>query len=324
MSVHRLVVGVGNGGRDARLAVLAGRQGAAFSFNQALELGFPRATIHRRLASGAWTRLFAGVYTFGGSETTRLQQIWAAVLAAGTNAAVTHETAGLCHGAERLSSEPITLTNPHRWHHRLDGVFVHQIDDLLPRHLVRWNGLRMSSPARVVVELGATQPEAVIGRVADDFLRMRKTTTAAISSVFADVARPGKPGVERIARILDERSDGYVPPHSELERIFFDVLAAGGLPPPVRQFPLPGRGRLRGIADGAYLDAQMILEVDGRRWHARMQAARADAERDADAASQGWQTLRFVFEQVVYDPLYVCRVVADTRASRLQLFRRSA
>ena len=314
-------------GRDARLALLAGRQGGAFSFAQALEIGFPRATLHRRLASGIWVKRFAGVYGFGGAETTRVHDLWCAALACGPDASITHESSALIHGAEHLPLDPVTLTAPHGAHARLDGVFVHQIDDLTSADVMIWNGLRVSKPARVVVELGATQSVAVIGRVADDLIRLRKTTYPQICAAFHRVVRPGKPGMQRVARVLDDRGDGYVPPASELERTLFAVLVAGGLPAPVRQLPLPGRGvrgSIRGVVDAGFPDAQLLLEADGRRWHDRLDAARADRERDAQAARVGWQTLRFVHEQLVGGPAEVCAIVEDTLRVRLALLGRAA
>jgi len=311
-------------GRDARLALLVGRQAGAFSFAQALSLGFPRATIHRRLGSGAWDRRFPGVYVAGGSPRTRAQELWSAVLAVGRGAVVTHESAALIHGAERLPRDPVTLTIGHGRHQRLNGLFVHQIDDLAPWHHGRWNGLVVSTPARAVVELAATQPGGEIGRVADDLVRAGRTTYAAISAVLANVARPGKPGIGKVARVLDERGDGYVPPASELERTLFAALAAGGLPAPVHQASLPGRGTVPGVVDAVYRDARMVLEADGRRWHTRMAASRRDRERDAQVVRAGWVTLRFVYEQIVHDPAEVCAIVQDTRDVRLDLFRRAA
>ena len=311
-------------GRDARLALLATRQAGAFTYLQATEIGFPHSTISRRIASGAWQRLHPGVYSAGGAHLSRQLELWAAVLAAGHGAVLSHESAAIAHGAERLPLHPITLTNPHGSHQRIEGVVVHQIDDLTSSHCTKWNGLPVSTPARAIVELGATQGAEVIGRVADDLVHERRTSYVAIASVLAAVARPGKPGIAKLAVVLDERSDGYVPPASELERSLFAALDAGGLPPPVRQLPLPGRDGIRGIADGGYLDALMVLEADGRRWHTRVEAARKDRERDARVVRAGWVPLRFVYEQIVGDPAGVCQAVAETRERRLAQLRRAA
>lgn len=311
-------------GRDARLALLMSRHGGAFTFAQALGLGFTRSMIGRRLASGAWQRLHSGVYGVAGCPSSRLTSLWAAILAAGDGAVITHETAALLHGAERLRPEPLTLTRPHGSHHRIEGVIVHQIDDLVDAHRTRWKGLPISTPARSVVELGATSSVEVVGLVADDLVRLRRTTYGRIAAVLGHVARPGKPGIEIVMAMLDERSDGYVPAQSELEGALFCTLDAGGLPRPVRQLPLPGRGPRPGIADGGYLDAQIVLEADGRRWHARVDAARRDRERDAQVVAAGWVPLRFVYEQIVGDPAGVCAVVEETRSMRLSQLRRAS
>jgi hypothetical protein len=305
-------------GREARLAMVAARHGGAFTFRHALDLGYSRATISRRLRSGAWVRVHPGVYVLGGAPTTRSTDLWAAVLAAGPRSVITHESAALLHGAERLPTLPVTLTAPHSTHHHLTDVFVHQIDDLAPSHRTTIHRLPVSTAPRAIVELGATRPVAVVGRVADDLVRMGRTSYAAIGSVLAQLTRPGKPGLATVAEVLELRGDGHVPPASQLERMLFDTLDAGGLPAPVRQLPLPGRGPVAGIADGGYLDAKIVLEADGRRWHARVEAARRDRERDAQVARAGWVTLRFVHEQLRDDPVGVCAVVEDTRATRLR------
>ncbi len=309
-------------GRDARLALVAGRQAGAFSLRQAMEVGFPRSTIGDRVRRGVWERRLPAVFAMAGSPTSWETRLWTSALAVGRAGVLTHETAALCHGAERLPADPVVLTVPHRWHHRLAGTFVHQIDDLQPWHRTTWRGLAISRPARSVVELAATQSAVTIGRVADDLVRLRSTTYEQIGRVFAEVARPGKPGMERLARVMDERSGGHVPPASELERALFEALAAGGLPAPRRQVPLPGRGPVSGTADAAYDDARIVIEVDGRRWHARVDAARRDRERDVQVVRAGWVTMRFVYEHVVGSPAEMCAAVREARAARLDLVPR--
>ncbi len=311
-------------GRDARLGLLASRQAGAFSYAQAIRVGFPSSTIGRRLRTGAWIRLFPGVYVVAGTPPSRDLELWSAVLAVGEAAVLSHESAALLHAAEGLPPDPITLTVAHGSHHRLGGLVVHQIDDMTRRQRMAIGGLPVSTPARTVVELGSTLGLRELGRVADDLVRSHRTTYPAIAAVLAHLARPGKPGMETVARMLVERGDGYVPPASELERALFATLAAGGLPAPDRQIPLPGRGPVAGVADGGYRDARIVLEADGRRWHTRMEAARRDRERDAQVVRAGWVPLRFVYEQINHDPVEVCEIVADTREHRLALFRKAA
>ena len=99
----------------------------------------------------------------------------------------------------------------------------------------------------------------------------------------------------------------------------FGALAAGGLPAPARQTTLPGRGLSEGLVDASYRDARVVLEADGRRWHTRIRDLAKDHVRDAEAARVGWETLRFVYEQIVEEPDEVCATVADVRAVRLGL-----
>jgi hypothetical protein len=306
-------------GFDRRISLLASRQGSAFSRQQALAVGATDPMIARRLGSGRWTRAHPGVYVLTGSSPSWIQDVWCAWLAAGPGATVTHESALRLHGVERTAPRPITLTVPHGSHARVAGAIVHQIDDLAPPHITTMNGLPVSRVARAVVEVAATVSEPRLGDIVDDVVWGRRASLLRVSACLRQVARPGKPGVARLARVLDARSDGPVPAGSDLERSMLRALVAGGLPAPARQTPLPGRGLAEGLVDASYSDARVILEADGRRWHTRIRDLAKDHVRDAEAARVGWETLRFVHEQIADEPEEVCATVADVRAVRLGL-----
>jgi Protein of unknown function (DUF559)/Transcriptional regulator, AbiEi antitoxin len=307
-------------GFDNRIGTMAARQASAFSRKQALAAGATDPMIARRLRSGRWTRAHPGVYVLTGSSPSWIQDLWCAWLAAGPSATVTHESALRLQGVERAAHRPITLTVPHGSHARVAGVIVHQIDDLAPTYITSMNGLPVSRAARAVVEVAATVGERRLGAIVDDVVWGRRASLLRVSACLRQVARPGKPGIGKLARVLDARSDGPVPPGSDLERTMFGALAAGGLPAPDRQTPLPGRGLAEGLVDASYRDARVILEADGRRWHTRIRDLAKDHVRDAEAARVGWQTLRFVYEQIVEEPEEVCATVADVRSVRLALF----
>lgn len=309
---------------DVRVGLVATRQAGAFTWSQARDCGFGKATISRRVRSGEWRRMYPGVYVLAGAPPGRRRDLWAAVLAVGPTATVSHESGALLHGARHLTPRPLTLTAPHGSHHRLPGIVVHQIDDLAARHRTLVDGLPVVTAARAVVELGSRLRPDRLGDVADDLVQLRATSWLAIGRVFRDLVRPGKPGMACLATMLDDRCGSDVPADSHLERGLFTALAAGGLPAPVRQMPLPGRGRIRGLVDAAYPDARIVLEADGRTYHMRLEAMRRDRERDAQVVAAGWVPLRFVHEQIVHEPGAVAEVVRESRSVRLPLFASAA
>jgi very-short-patch-repair endonuclease len=304
---------------DARAADLAEGQAGAISRGQARACGVTDRMIEHRVARGRWRRLHPGVYAIAGAGWSWETAVWAASLAAGAGAVVSHTTALLPQGLSdrMLPRLPVQLITPHGTHARVQGAVVHQIDDLSSRHVMRHkSGLIVTTPARGVVDLAAIVGQRHLANVVDDVIVARLASVAQLAGCLTDVARRGKPGVRALGRVLDDRQPGYVPPHSVLERALFEALASGGLPAPQRQIPLPGRGAIEAIVDGAYPDVRLLLEADGRRWHTRMRDLVRDHQRDAEAARVGWLTLRLLFEQIVGDPADTCATVCDVREAR--------
>ncbi len=135
--------------------------------------------------------------------------------------------------------------------------------------------------------------------------------------MLATVARRGKPGVGRLARVLDTLDGRGGVEQSVLERQLLRLLKGHRLPPPVLQMPHPGRSLPSSCVDAGYPEAKLIVEADGRRWHSRVADVKRDRERDAEAARHGWQTLRLLHEHVVDDPDGTASLVRDVLATRL-------
>jgi very-short-patch-repair endonuclease len=305
---------------ELRLSELAAGQCGVVARAQVLASGGSNSLDKRRLASGAWEVRHPGVYAISAVPTSWHQDLWAALLAIGPRATVSHETALRLHGLgdDLVPSRPLTFTIPHGGHVRVAGAVVHQIDDLAPVDVGAVAMLPSSRPHRAVVEVAATVGRRRLGDVVDELLVTRRTSHEAIAACLARVIRPGKPGVVALGQVLDERGDGYVADASELERALFSALRSAELPLPRRQVPLPGRGALEGLVDAAYHDAKVIIEADGRRWHTRIRDLKRDHQRDAEAARVGWQTLRFLYEEIMGDPGDVCAVIRDVCAVRMR------
>jgi very-short-patch-repair endonuclease len=261
------------------------------------------------------------VYRLGGAPEGHLQRLWAAHLAVGAYSVVSHEAAaGLLH-LSGFQRGLLVVTLDHPEHARVRSVTVHQITDLDRRWVWSLDGLPVTTSARTLVDLAATCGRARLERTFEDGLTSGRITRAATASCLFQVMRPGKRGLEKLASILDKHGPGRTPPASELERLLFTAISDAQLPAPRRQFPLPGRQATTGRVDAAYVDARLILEADGRRWHTRRADFARDRQRDNEAARAGWQTLRFTWEELHDDPTDVGATISEVRSQRLALLR---
>jgi very-short-patch-repair endonuclease len=261
-----------------------------------------------------------GVYVLAGAAESFEQRLWVAWLAVGPGADVSHEAAAQLHAIPNVIRNRITLTTAHGWHQRLQGIFVHQLDDVLSDHRTAIRGLPVTTPARTIVDLAAVVHPARLASIVEDTHHARIASYLEVGRCMTSVARRGKPGVGRLARVLDRLTATKAKSMSKLERKLFELVDAAGLARPISQFPFPGRQFTNGCVDAAYPDVKLIIEVDGRSWHSRIADMKRDRERDAEAARHGWQTLRLLWEHVESDPVGTANLIRDVlRERRLQL-----
>lgn len=307
---------------DRAIGVVAGGQHGVFDRRQVLDAGGTDKVIGARLRRDRWRATGCrGVYVLADAPFTHRQRLWIAHLGAGRHSVVSHEAAGHLERLPLVTGEPVVLTVDHPRHLRIPGAVVHQISDLTPRWVWNLEGLPVTTTARTIVDLSSVWSRAKLGVAVDQALAGRRVSLGAVAACLQEVLRPGKRGLHRLVAVLDERGAGYVPPMSELERLLLDVLRRAGLPDPVRQYALPGRGAVTGLVDAAYPEARLLIEADGRSWHDRIATARRDRLRDNESSRLGWLTLRFTWEEVTEDPDGVAATVLDTLTVRLAQLR---
>ncbi len=68
-------------------------------------------------------------------------------------------------------------------------------------------------------------------------------------------------------------------------------------------------GATNGRVDMAYESHRLVIEADGRRWHATSAAFLEDRERDNKAQLAGWRVLRFSWWDVEERPAYVTSAI---------------
>lgn len=242
-----------------------------------------------------------------GATPTWKRRLMLAHLDLGPSSVVSHRAAGALHrvpnarpGSPELTVPPGAGRSP-RW--RVHEAHVPACDRTRVDHIP------VTTLTRTVLDLSAVWPGPQLRRTVEDLLITNRLKLDPLATRVTAHKRSGRPGSLMLASMIEFLATGPVLPASELEARFFALLDAAGLPAPVRQFPLPsitGGGRV----DGAYPLYRLIIEVDGRRWHARMKDFEKDRRRDVEAGILGWKVLRFTWADIVEDPEWVCMVIA--------------
>lgn len=302
---------------DDALAPSFALQGGLVSRQQVHDVGGTDRLIAARLASRQWTKVRPGVYLLAGSSASPLRAHWAAVLAGGGEAVISHQSAGVHHGAH-VREPGVVLTVPHPTHPRLGGVIVHQSTDLVAGHVGLIHGLPVTTPARTFVDLAAVLSKPDLRSAGESLLLSKRVTGERVARLVAELARPGKRGFTKLGEVLDELLSTHGASESALEQHFLTLVRSAGLDEPTPQHPFPGRLPGAHRVDFAYPERKLVVEVDGRTFHSRLQDMVNDRERDMAAAAAGWQVVRIMWETLREDPERVIsqlRQVLEQRAA---------
>jgi len=305
---------------ETRWLAIAEAQAGVVARAQMLGVGGSPSTITRRLQEGRLRVTLPGIYAVAGSPSTVAQRRWTALLAAGSGAVLSFETAARMHRLSNVPAEgPTVVTVRHSGWQRLPGVTVHQLNDVRAEHVTTVQGMPVTTLERTIVDLAATWRRGRLRMTIEDAVAAPRTTDAAIGACLRSVARRGKPGVRVLAGILDDRGPGAAVPASELERAFLALVRWSPLGAPTTQYPIPRDDGARNLADCAWPEVRLIVEVDGRRWHQRLADMKRDRDRDLRAAAAGWQVIRLLHEHVVGAPEETLRELLAVHRARAAL-----
>lgn len=293
---------------DGAVVALAMGQHGAFRVEQAAALGADLDLRKRRLRSGTWRRLSPRVLALVGQPPTWRQQVMAAVLDAGPSAVASHRTAAVLHGIPGFLERTPEVSVPRRSDHRTRLGALHETFWLPPHHTTVVDGIPTTSLARTIFDL-AGHPrvnDRRVERALDTSLARLGLRMPTVQEVLAAVGRRGKPGTALMRELVGKRTEGYVPPESELEALLMAVIDAHGLEQPERQVNVGDHVWL-GRVDFLYRKPKVILEADGRAYHQALLDAEADAARRARYEADGWVVIVVTWRQLVQEPELVAR-----------------
>lgn len=245
-----------------------------------------------------------GVYLLDPPErASRVTLLTAAVEACGPGAVLSHRS-----GAELLELLPahvgyieVTVVG----HNAGDrpGIRRHRVAALDSRDISTRHGIRVTSPARTVLD-NARHPllEELIATGLD-----RGTVTQ--RQIEEAIARcPTRRGVRRLRRILNQRGGPRLT-RSWGERRLLSLIREAGLP-----VPLTNRLLLGLKVDALWPDLKLVVEVDGYEFHGDRDSFEDDRARDAMLVAHGYRVIRFTARQLRDRPLLVMSQLAAALA----------
>jgi len=277
---------------------LATAQHGAIAWGQARTLGATPQEIRHRVDVGLWRRFHDGVYVVAGARETYEQRLIAACLAIGPETAASHRAAATMHDLLRYREPPIEVTTTRRRSPELVGVTVHRLADLRDRWIVERDGVRATTVARTLVDLGAVASPRTVEAALDRATGRRLVSYRDVRDSMVAVARKGRRGVGTIRPLLEVRI-GRVMPAGVFEARMSSLLSRAELPAAVPEFVVTDEhGGFIAVVDFGFPDRRVAIEVDGYEFHSSPKAIADRDARDRLLASVKWAPLHFGWHEV--------------------------
>jgi hypothetical protein len=283
---------------EVLIAQIAARQQGNISRAQLIAIGMSTTSIHRWVKLGRLYRVYPGVYAVGRPPVTPLERAVAAVLACGPGAALSHSSAMTLWGFWKRWDLPfeVTLTGDRR----PKGIKAHRRAGLLRRDLRVWQGIRVTSPARTLLDCAPQLPPKSLTRRINDARRQGLLQLEALADVVNRFPlHPGAPILRPHARAAQNATA------SGLEDDFIEFCGRFGLPTP------QVNTRVAGFEVDAFFESErLIVELDSWDFHSHRTAFENDRERDATTLALGIATVRITWKRLQSEP--------EREAERLQ------
>jgi very-short-patch-repair endonuclease len=281
----------GFGPTDAALGELARRQGGHVTRQQMLGLGFSKRTIDYRLSIRRLIAVHHGVYAVGHLPTNPIDRGKGAVLACGPRTALGFSAGGAFWGVFKRWTFPLELVTAADI--RPSDLILHRCRTLLRRDIRVVDGLRVTSPARTLLDIAPRLDDKQLTRAVNELRLARRLTLNQLNDIVT--RHPRHPSANRLGVILG--GSQREPTRSEIENAFQRLVKRYQLPIPQINVHVAGYR-----VDAYYPDHQLVVETDGWLIHQTRHAFIRDRRQDADIlARTGIPTVRLTYDRTTVD-----------------------
>lgn len=284
---------------DVALARRGDRHFGVISHGQLTSEGIGRQTIFEAIDKLRLRPLWRGVYAIGHTALRREGWWYAALLACGDGSALGERSAGQFWRYETGSVFPVTTFAPGDRGRKLSRIRARRIE-LAHRETVVVDGIRVTSPARTLVDLCARRTPRKRRELVERAQDLKRFDADTIRACLE--AHPRQRGRRSLLDFLDLLEPGEDGTRSHLERLFVPLTRKATLRKPLINHKVLGRRR-----DFVWPDLRLAIEVDGYAYHSSRAAIRRDKARDRELLAAHWRPARFMYEEVAFEPDYVVR-----------------
>jgi len=272
---------------------IAGRQHGVVTRGQLLDADVTRHVIDGWLRTGQLKRLHRGVYLYG-SLPHPFTTDMAAILACGTNACLSHRSAGflweLLPRRRRVGPVEVTLIAGRR---ERPGVHTHIRRTLSHEEVTSYQRIPVTTPIRTLIDLAEILRTARLERAVAEAVATKLLTEAELASEADRLPRVR--GIRRLRAVLGM---GHVArTRSRAEERFLDLVRRAKLDEP----------RVNSVIAGHEVDfywptQHLAVEVDGRAFHSSRHSFESDRRRDAELVARGIRVVRITWRQLTREP----------------------
>lgn len=284
---------------DRVIAGLAARQHGVIARWQLAAEGLPPWVIAHRARERWLQQMHRGVYAVGPVTSLRAEGHWmAAVMACGPAAVLSHAAAAALWDLRRSEAGVIDVTVPRAGRKQRRGIRVHRSTTLTADQCTVHRGIPLTTVARTLIDLADRFDRRTVERAMEQAEVLRLFDLGNIEACVR--ANPGRRGAAVVKRLLDEYRVGLGLTESELEEAFLRLCDRYGIPRPETQVWI-GRDRV----DFLWREQQLVVEVDGWRWHGSRAANERDHRRDIRLQRLGLRVAHFSYVRIFRDAVGV-------------------
>ncbi len=296
----------------------AANQHGAFNLSQIRQAGFDRSATYRLTGNRRWLQLDHQVYALASAPSTWEQQMWAALLSR-PQAVVGGRSAASLHKLRGFGKWKPEIVVPGSGNARSGIATVIRAEHFHELETVDIEGFETTTVAETLVTLAGRVGPPFLTSVAEDSLLSHKLDMDSLVTLIQREDGRRRRGINVLRRFVEERSESAPSiDASYLEGLLEHVLAEGDLPEWIREHPFTLRGQPSRV-DVFIPEWKVVVEADGRTWHAKVEAFETDRQRDNELASRGIQVIRFSYGDLAERPAACLRIITETgRVRRAQ------